>query len=343
MLTAILLISLISSFANSAPTVVDAHQELRVEGARVLDSCGRPVQLRGMSYFWHQWENSAAYWNDKSVQWLVDDWKVTLVRGAMGVERAGGYLDDPETGLQTMRNLIEAAIKAGVYVTVDWHAHDIHLKEAKEFFTTIAKDYGHHPNVIYELFNEPDSGVLNRLDEKWPEIKEYSEELIATIRKYDPDNIIIVGTPFYSQHVHTAADDPITHDSNGKPVKNIVYSLHFYAGSTSHQRPLMEKASYAVERGLPLWVSECGRVATNFGPHNPINTQAFLNWERFLNENGISWSKWSMSKKHENSSSLKPSASIYGGWNPQRDLTEEGRWSRDFFRSRYKAPKACKK
>ncbi len=44
------------------------------------------------------------------------------------------------------------------------------------------------PNVIYEIFNEPDY-------ETWPEVKAYSEEVIKTIRAIDPDNIILVGSP----------------------------------------------------------------------------------------------------------------------------------------------------
>jgi endoglucanase len=37
----------------------------------------------------------------------------------------------------------------------------------------MAKDYGRYPNVIYELYNEPDY-------ESWDEVKAYSTELIST-------------------------------------------------------------------------------------------------------------------------------------------------------------------
>src|SRR5690606_41644798 len=52
-----------------------------------------------------------------------------------------------------------------------------------------------------------------------------------------PDNLIIVGTPTWSQDVDVASNDPITGYSN------IAYTLHFYAGT--HGQFLRDKASTA--------------------------------------------------------------------------------------------------
>ena len=76
-----------------------------------------------------------------------------------------------------------------------------------------------YPNVIYEIFNEPDY-------ETWPEVKAYSEEVIKTIRAIDPDNIILVGSPRWDQDIHLPAADPI------KGYANLMYTVHFYAGYT---------------------------------------------------------------------------------------------------------------
>lgn len=116
---------------------------------------------------------------------------------------------------------IQDAVDAGVYVLVDWHIHNTpsnYTSEAVEFFTHIAKKYGHLPNIIYEICNEP-------VAVSWSGgIKPYANTVISAIRQNDPDNIIIVGTPTWSQDVDAAAKDPLTQS-------NIMYAFHFYAAT----------------------------------------------------------------------------------------------------------------
>ena len=92
------------------------------------------------------------------------------------------------------RRVIQAAIDQGIYVIIDWHTHNIHLDEAKEFFRAMAREFGDQPNIMYEIFNEPDftnrPDGTTKVDETWLEIKAYAEEVIREIRQYDPDNII---------------------------------------------------------------------------------------------------------------------------------------------------------
>ncbi|MBQ4796798.1 cellulase family glycosylhydrolase, partial [Pectobacterium versatile] len=107
-----------------------------------------------------------------------------------------------------------------MYVIIDWHSHSAenNRSEAIRFFQDMARKYGNKPNVIYEIYNEP-------LQVSWSNtIKPYAEAVISAIRAIDPDNLIIVGTPSWSQNVDEASRDPI----NGK---NIAYTLHFYAGT----------------------------------------------------------------------------------------------------------------
>ena len=70
------------------------------------------------------------------------------------------------------------------------------------FFTNMAKKYGKHPNVIYELYNEP-------IQDKWDSLKVYGKTIITAIRKYDPDNIILMGCPHWDQDIDIAAASPI--------------------------------------------------------------------------------------------------------------------------------------
>merc|ERR1719330_1030473 len=75
-----------------AGSVVERHGTLSVSGNKIVDKNGDPVLLRGMSLFWSQW--MPQYWNRAAIEWLVSDWKITLIRCAMGIEH-GGYLENP--------------------------------------------------------------------------------------------------------------------------------------------------------------------------------------------------------------------------------------------------------
>ena len=144
----------------------------------------------------------------------------------------------PGQSEKLMRNVIEACIKENVYVIIDWHDHNLHEKEAIEFFSRMAADYGNNPHVIYEIFNEPDY-------ETWPEVKSYSEKVIAAIREKDPDNIILLGTPRWDQDIHLAAADPV------RGFSNLMYTMHFYAGT--HKQWLRDRTDEAIKAGLPVW------------------------------------------------------------------------------------------
>ena len=85
-----------------------------------------------MSFGWHNyWPR---FYNKEAVEWLAKDWKCTVVRAAMGVEPDRGYIEDSEGCKAKIEAVVEAAIKEGIYVIIDWHSHNINLKDAKNFF-----------------------------------------------------------------------------------------------------------------------------------------------------------------------------------------------------------------
>ncbi|WP_181308866.1 glycoside hydrolase family 5 protein [Rufibacter sp. XAAS-G3-1] len=300
-----------SSFAASAQAVKE-HGALRVEGTQLVDKAGQPVMLRGISFGWHNfWPR---FYTPQTVGWLKKDWKINVVRAAMGVEPKDGYLQKPEWSTEKVKAVVDGAIKENIYVIIDWHSHNINLPEAKAFFTQMAQTYGKNPHVIYEIFNEPD-------EETWPQVKAYSEEVISTIRAIDPDNLILVGTPRWDQDVHLAADDPIRGE------RNLMYTLHFYAAT--HKQELRDRGDYALRKGLPLFISEsAGMEASGDGPLNEAEWQRWLDWAE---DRHISWVTWSVSDKNETCSVLLPSASATGPWKDS-DLKPSGLKSRELIR-----------
>ncbi len=281
---------------SARPTPVERHGRLGVKGNRVVDQHGRPVQLRGMSLFWSQWKPE--YYNAECVRWLRDDWNCTVVRAAMAVHH-DGYVDHPQREMRKVETVIEAAIDLGIYVIVDWHAHEPEPERAGEFFAQLARRYGRHPNVIYETWNEP------LKDHDWSTvIRPYHERVVARIREHDPDNLVVCGTQTWSQDVDKAAADPV------RGHENVAYTLHFYAAT--HKQWLRDRATGAMDKGIALFVTEWGTSEANgSGTLDDVETRRWLD---FMDEHRLSWCNWSVTDKQETSAALRPGATATGGW-----------------------------
>jgi endoglucanase len=308
----LLIVILLHAFLLHAQPVKQ-HGALSVAGTKLVDKKGAAVVLRGMSFGWHNFH--PRFYNAGTVKWLHKDWKCSVVRAAMGVEPKNGFVENPAESIAKVKAVVDAAIKEGIYVIIDFHSHNVRLNEATTFFTEMAKSYGHHPNVIYEIFNEPDQ-------ESWNEVKEYSIKVITTIRSIDPDNIILVGSPHWDQDIHLVADDPLT------GFTNIMYTVHFYAGT--HKQNLRDRCDYALKKGIPIFISEsAGMEASGDGP---INEEEWNKWISWAENNKISWVTWSVSDKNETCSVLLPSANSEGNWQ-DKDLRQSGKESRAMLRS----------
>lgn len=292
---------------------VKKNGPLKVLGTQLVNQNNDPIVLRGMSYGWHCYH--PRFYNAETVKWLKNDWHCNVVRAALGVEQSdNSYLKQPEEGKRMIKAVIDGAIKEDIYVIVDWHSHNINLKEAKAFFAEISKEYSKYPNIIYEVFNEPDY-------ETWEEVKTYSEEVIKVIRANDKNNIILVGSPKWDQEVNLPAQNPIM------GFNNLMYTMHFYAGT--HEKWLRDRVDAAIEKGLPIFISEsAGMEATGDGPLNLKAWQEYIDW---MEVKKLSWITWSVSDKDETCSVLNKSARSFGKWKKE-DLKESGQKVREFLR-----------
>ena len=293
-LLTIIMLSLLACHAHAIDPVKQ-YGQLQVKGSQLCDQQGKPVILRGISLGWHNiWPR---FYNKKAVQTLKQDWNCTVVRAAMGVMIEDNYLENPEFAMQCMTNVIDAAIKQNVYVIIDWHSHITKTQEAKEFFGKMAQKYGKYPHVIYEIYNEP-------VEDSWASLKKYATEVICEIRKYDPDNIVLVGCPHWDQDIHLVADSPL------QGFSNIMYTVHFYAAT--HGDYLRERTEAAVKKGIPVFISESG--VTEASGDGKIDAESEEKWVEMCERLGISWVCWSLSDKNESSSMLLPRATATGPW-----------------------------
>jgi len=312
-------LTLLGSALHAGP--VSVHGPLRVEGRKLVGADGQTVSLAGVSFGWSQWE-AAPFYNAKVVNWLQQDWKAGIVRAALGIHEKG-YLTHPEEEKARVCAVVDAAIAADMYVLIDWHDHhaNAHTDLAVAFFSEMARKYGRQPHVLYEIFNEPIKGLTWTRD-----VKPYAEKVIAAIRAIDPDNLIIVGTPNWSQDVDIAATDRLKGN-------NIAYALHFYAGT--HKESLRAKAVKAMEMGLPLFVTEWGTCdASGAGGVDVASTKT---WMDFMRQWQLSHCNWGLYDKAETAAIIPPGASTQGGWTAKQ-LTESGRLARDWVQQWAKNP-----
>lgn len=299
--------------AVARPSPVEEHGLLQVKAGKIVDRRGEPVSLAGNSFFWSQWQGR--FWNAGCVNWLAQDWRASVVRAAMGVE-GGGYLAHPEREQERVERIVDASLERGLYVIIDWHDHKAqeHTDAAVAFFEAMARKYGGRPNVMYEIYNEP-------LRVSWADaVKPYAERVVAAIRAIDPDNLILIGSPHWSQDVDVAAADPVRGE-------HIAYTLHFYAGT--HKQPLRAKAERALQLGAALFVTEWGTC--NADGNGPIDETSVNEWMAFMREHQLSHCNWAVSDKKETSAIVMAQASSEGGWS-ESDLTPSGVFVRNLIR-----------
>jgi endoglucanase len=343
--TAALVVSALASaaWAQTAPPAgspVDRHGALKVVGNKIVSSKhGGPVALRGMSFFWNipGW-NQAGYYTADVVNTLADDWKVDVVRVAISPAAAsGGDMSGATKELDNnnWKTVVAAAKAKGLYVIVDFHAHNKSLKdEAVSFFSGLSKnaDYKNVPNIIYEIFNEPCPAGNNSQNgggrcggDVWAtDIKPYAADVVNAIRAQGDTNIVIIGTPNFSKRVDEASASPVAG-------KNLAYALHYYTGhapymgtdtaSSEHRIRLRDWAKIALNNGVAVFVSEFGISEPGGGTGGPndnkekniIDTVEARVWFDFLDENQIGWANWTIGNKPEAASALT-SGGVGGGW-----------------------------
>jgi len=323
--------------ADGCLSPVAIHGPLSVSGVNIVDQNNEIVSFAGNAFFWSNTGFGAeGFYNSDVVDWLQEDWHATIVRASMGVDEFGGFVCvpdpnnpnnprglntcDPQGNMDRVIRVVDAAIANDMYVIIDWHSHHAEdfRADAVQFFTEMAQRYGDSPHVIYEIYNEP-------ITRDWSgTIKPYSEAVIEAIRAVDPDNLIIVGTGFFSQEVDVASQDPIT------GFDNIAYTLHFYAGT--HGQSLRDRGTTAINNGLALMVTEWGTV--NADGDGPVDRASTEEWLEFMALHNLTHLNWSVHDVVEGASILRPGASRQGGW-PDFDLTESGLFVRQIIRDHF--------
>lgn len=298
---------------EDVPATPSTAGALQVIGAQLCGEDGNPVQLRGVSTHGLAW--FPQYVNQQLFTELHTDWNANVVRLAMYTGESGSYCTDGNRDelYELVRNGVAYATEADLYAIVDWHILSDsnpmqNTDAAADFFARMSSDLAANDNVIYEICNEPNGGA------SWADIKHYAERIIPIIRANDPDAVIIVGTPTWSQEVDKPAADPLD-------ASNVMYALHFYAAT--HQKDLRDRLATAVEGGLPVFVSEFG--ICDASGNGQIDYDSADAWVQLMDSLDVSYICWNLSNKDEASALFKASCDKASEFATD-DLSAEGLW-----------------
>ncbi len=280
--------------------VVTKYGQLNTKNGFVGDANGDKVCLMGPSYFWSC--SADLWWCKETIDFLVDQYNIQILRLPIAIAPCGSdgqtscstdsegkintwneenFLQKPEKVKKMVDEVIKACIENDIYVIIDFHEHKAQdwTDLAKEFFTYFASKWNEYPNIMYEIFNEPiDANSV---------VVDYAKKVIPTIRQYDKNNIIIVGSTQYSREPHgvTSAGDGQT---------NIAYTWHGYA-EYGHQSDWDGHSDW--NNGIPVVVTEWGYGnAGDGGMHSIFKQKGVINCFWSMSNQGGNDMKWSVLK-----------------------------------------------
>lgn len=306
-------------------TPVEKHGHLHIKGKDLLDKNNEIVTLRGVSFFWSQW--GGRFYTRAMVKRFARDWGVSVIRASIASDSNSNFkgyaysADSATSQLRKLDTLVQAAKEEGVYVIIDYHSHDAHLHvdHAKAFFTDVLQKYAKDEHVLFETFNEPEKVA-------WKDIKDYHQTMVDFIREKS-DNVVICGTPIWSQLVNDAAKDPVEG-------KNVAYTLHFYAGSDTteylHKLPeFMDRVDTALHYNKCVFATEFG-ISDPFGMSG-ADTAKTTEWMVELEKRNISYAMWAVMGQKDwtdqnrdcGSCIFTPEITGTGDWK-EEDLKEAG-------------------
>lgn len=117
------LAAITSTTLSSTPVHAAKLPALKVKGTQLVNTKGRPVQLKGISTHGLSW--FPGYVNQKAFNDIKKKWKANTVRLALYTSDYNGYCTGDAANRKALEQRIEKGVqyatKAGLYVIIDWH------------------------------------------------------------------------------------------------------------------------------------------------------------------------------------------------------------------------------
>jgi endoglucanase len=262
---------------------------LHVSGNKLMDPSNNVVILRGVDLT----DLAVVATHGKTASQLIDmatdsanGWYAHVVRLAVypdAIDHTAGWNAGPDAYFNTYLNpAVNECVARQIYCIIDWHYITDYSSAAVNTATTnfwnyVAPKYANTPNVIFELYNEPTT------PNSWSTWKSTAQPWVNIIRAAAPNNIILIGSPQWSQITNNAASSPFSGS-------NLMYVVHIYPqhGGQSTWDSWMGNTSGTV----PYFVTEYGWQNGGSNPTSGTTSGYGVPFENYLDSKGISSTAW---------------------------------------------------
>lgn len=273
---------------------------VKVEGNRFIDPQGKEIIFRGLCFSDPVKLVGDGMWNERYFAEAAA-WGANIVRFAVhpSLLNSMGW----DTAFDVMDQGVAWAEKYGMYVIMDWHSignlkdakfthpmYETDIDETFRFWRTVAQHYKDEPTVaLYELYNEPTVTGEDTGECTWEEWKGIQEQIIDTIRVYNPDAVCLCAGFNWAYDLTPVAVAPIE-----RP--NVAYVSHPYPMKRNKPWEEQWEADFgSVADRYPVICTEIGFcLEGEKGAHIPvISTEEYGHHiTEYFEKKGISFTVW---------------------------------------------------
>jgi len=261
--------------------------QLKVNGNQIFDGDGKAIILQGVMPPDPAVLNRRGNFNREFFE-SIQKTKANVIRIPVHPEE---WVKDEDYLWRYLFPIVTWAGEMNMYVIIDWHyignvatgtgsqMPDIEIAPKEltiEFWKLMATYFRDAPNVIFEIFNEPESiGV-----EEW---RSNATEIIQIIRDQKAEQLIIVGGIDFGRDLSWVIENPIIDE-------NIAYASHIYP---IHSSDMWQYWFGEVAEKYPVLITEWGFMDENrdAAPDYLIGSESSYGqpFMEYLDARGIGW------------------------------------------------------